>query len=211
MEERKQQYCNIYVIQQIHNVLWLRLFITVGGSTCFGPQWSIFRSVYKLYVWNLVCGILRTTRYVQMLCGYRKNIQLEQRSWGRAIQVRNMSSHQLLWINSITKHCVSVGLHIYCKMTHGPYNTKWLLPSSFLSFCHFVRLSVCLSVWSNRVSAGRIFMKFDKGFYCNLLTTLQLGQNVTKRTHTHLKWRRTVTCDVTPTVTSRVHDVHLKI
>ena len=66
--------CNIYVIQLDTQCFydWV-LFITFSGSTCFGPQWSILRSVFKLYVANLVCGILRTTRYVQMLCGYRKN------------------------------------------------------------------------------------------------------------------------------------------
>ena len=30
-----------------------------------------------------------------------------KRSWGCTIAVRNMSSHQLLWINCIIKHCVS--------------------------------------------------------------------------------------------------------
>ena len=59
-------YRNIYVVQQDTHILWLSLF---GGSTCFGPQWSILRSVYKLYVANLVCGNPRTTRHVQTVCG----------------------------------------------------------------------------------------------------------------------------------------------
>ena len=109
---------------KIHNVLWLSLLITLGGSTCFGPQWSILRSVYKLYVADLVCGNLRTIRYVQMLCGckphniwtYRVVRKLPhtksatysfKRSWGWTIEVRNMSNHQVLLINSVIKHCVS--------------------------------------------------------------------------------------------------------
>ena len=48
--------CNIYVIQQDTQCLGLSLFITLGGWTYFGPQWSVLRSVYKLYVANLVRG-----------------------------------------------------------------------------------------------------------------------------------------------------------
>ena len=84
----------------------------------------------------MVCGILSTIRYVQLLCGCRKNFlspllflqphnnwmyrvvrkipytkfatySLNKRSWGRTIEVRNMSSYQMLWINLIIKHCVS--------------------------------------------------------------------------------------------------------
>ena len=42
-------FCNIYVIQRDTQYLMI-LFITFNSSTCFGLQYSIFRSVLMLYV-----------------------------------------------------------------------------------------------------------------------------------------------------------------
>ena len=55
-----QQDTHCFVIEFIRNIWWLDMFRT-----------SLVHSQERLqaYAANLVCGILRTTRYVQMLCG----------------------------------------------------------------------------------------------------------------------------------------------
>ena len=58
--KQAKKYTDIYVIQQDTQRFMIELFVTLDGSTCFRPQWSILRSVYKLCVANLVCGVLRT-------------------------------------------------------------------------------------------------------------------------------------------------------
>ena len=118
----------------------------------------MYRVVYKLYVGNLVRGNPRTTRYIRMLWGSITSGCIEQyadchvpnfqhtackRSWGCTIAVRNMSSHQLLWIKSIITHCVScwttnifpiwVTFTLYKPVTRG--NKLWhSWQMHFLSF-----------------------------------------------------------------------------
>ena len=60
-----------------------------------------------------------------------------KRSWGRTIEVRNMLSHQVLWINSIIKHCVSCWItYILQDDTRSiQYHVKF----SFLKVCKIQR------------------------------------------------------------------------
>ena len=67
--------CNIYVIQQdtqcfmitfIHNIWWLDMFRT----SIVHPQERFQAVCCKFGMWH---RNLRTTRYVQMLCGCRKD------------------------------------------------------------------------------------------------------------------------------------------
>ena len=95
---------------KIHNVVLMSKFYSalLVSSTCFGPHWSIIRSVlYKLYSQTLVCGNTRTTRHVQpLLCNSwtcrvvrtvaphtkSANTACTKRSWWWTGEVCNMSS-----------------------------------------------------------------------------------------------------------------------
>ena len=116
----------------------MSLFITYVSSTCFEPHRSIFRSgLYKLYSQIWLCGNTRTTRHVQpLLCnGWTCRVVLTVvphiKSANTACKTLLMmdrwgSKHVELNKTHSLKHFVYVvGLHIYCKMIHGPYNVKF--------------------------------------------------------------------------------------
>jgi hypothetical protein len=53
--------------------------------------------------------------------------QSREHNWIPEADKRNIVESIDSWINSvIQEYCVSVGLHIHCKMIHGPYNIKFL-------------------------------------------------------------------------------------
>ena len=89
---------------KIHKVFYDGvLFITYVRSTCFGPHWPIFRSIfYKLYVqiWYVVLLYVLHTKSAHTAC--------KKCSWRWTSEVRNMSSEHTWWIKLHHKTlCVS--------------------------------------------------------------------------------------------------------
>ena len=81
-----------FMIEFIHNIWWLDMFRT----SMVHPQERLYNRI--------------TSGRIEQYANYHiPNSQHTacKRSWGWTIEVRNMSSHQMLWINSIIKHCVS--------------------------------------------------------------------------------------------------------
>ena len=116
----------------------MSLFSTYVSSTCFGPHRSIIRSVLQAVFADLVCGNTRTTRHVQpslrngWTCQVVRTVVPHTKSTNTACKTLLMMDRrgpkhvELTYVMNKTqllKHFVYlVGLHIYYKTIHGPYN-----------------------------------------------------------------------------------------